>query len=143
MLRALVGDTSSTPLEPAIEGQANYAVWSDLALEAALGLASGSIYRAAANLYFSLAAQYAQQGRSTKTDDLTLDTKGRAGDLITIARAWAAHADGGDVAAANDFFQIVGFTPLHDCEPFSPYAPSRPFTPASPAPALDPNGYGW
>lgn len=104
-LRALVGDTSSIPLDPPVAGQASYAVWSDVALEAALALADDSVYAAGANLYLALAAQYAPLGRSIKTDDLALDTKGTAGDLISIAKEW--RAQNALDAAGGDSFAIV------------------------------------
>jgi hypothetical protein len=140
-LRSLVGDTEATPLDPPIDGEGSYAIWSDVALEAALGLAGDSVYRAASNLYFTLAAEYAQSGRSIKTDDLSIDTKGRAGSLIEIARSWASAANQAD--AADDFFEIVPFTSTStdwlrpEGAPWSNHSPVAPPSP----PAQD--GYGF
>lgn len=108
-LRLLVGDTASIPLDPAEDGFADYSVWSDDALLTALATQADNQLRAAGTLYLQLAAQYAQVGRSIKTDDLALDTKGRGGDLLKIAQSFLDEATASDNAAAADFFQIVPF----------------------------------
>lgn len=91
-------------------GDPNYAIWADDApLEAALVATSGNLLRAAGVLYLQLAAQYAQQGKSIKTDDLAIDTRTRGGDFLKIAQSFFDEADGGESASANDFFQIVPF----------------------------------
>lgn len=108
-LRLLVGDTSSIPLDPPEAGFADYAQWSDDALLIALGAQGGNQLRAAGTLYLQLAAESAMTGRSIKTDDLSLDTRGRGNDLRLIAQWFFDEADGSDNTATNDFFQIVPF----------------------------------
>lgn len=108
-LRLLVNDTSSIPLDPAEVGYADYAVWSDDSLAAALAAAGDNPYRAAWSLFLGLAAEYAQSGRSIKTDDLAIDTKGRGADLLKVAQSYLDEAVAGESAAGNDFFQIVPF----------------------------------
>lgn len=106
-LRVLLGDTTSKALVPPVAGQADYNVWSDSDLETALVIASDSIYRAAGDLYMSIAAYYAQKGRSIKTDDLALNSLGRSGDILAIAKQF--HAQAGEIAQAeaDDFFELV------------------------------------
>ena len=106
-LRLLVGDTGSTPLDPPESGFADYNTWSDDALEVALAANSGNQLRAAGTLYLQLAAAFSMTGRSIKTDDLTLDTRSRGGDLYGIAKSFMDEASAADDAAGNDFFQIV------------------------------------
>lgn len=142
-LRTLVGDTSSIPLEPDEPGFADYATWGDDALAAALAAQSGSQLRAAGTLYLQLAGEYALQGRSIKTDDLTLDTKGRGNDLRLIAQSFFEQADAADGAAVNDFFQIVPFAGRAGRAPrvrpeATPYpSPLAPSTPLAPSGSLD------
>jgi hypothetical protein len=106
-LRALVGDTSASPLNPVEEGYASYAVWSDLMLEAALFRAGSNLRRAAGDLYAQLAAEYAQLGRSVKTNDLALNTTSRGSDLLDVAKAFYEEAERADKAAAADIFTVV------------------------------------
>lgn len=112
-LRLLVGDTASTPLDPPEPGFANYAVWGDDALAVALAVADDNLLRAAGGLYRQLAAEYAQQGRSIRTDDLAIDTRGRGGDLLRVAQSFFDEADAADEAGGADFFQIVPFGGRH------------------------------
>lgn len=113
-LRSLLGDTAYTPLDPDVPGQGSYAVFSDVALEAALVLAKDSISRAAGNLTMSMALQYAAEGKSIKTDDLAIDVKGRGADLLAVAKAFLAEADAADTADGGEFFDVVPFTPALD-----------------------------
>ncbi|UOE45986.1 hypothetical protein [Agromyces larvae] len=99
-LRVNVGDTGFT-LE---DGYANF---SDVELEALLAQSSGNIARATGNAYLRLSAIYAAMGRSVKTDDLGLDTKGRGGDLLEVAKEWFARAAEADLAEAQGYFDIV------------------------------------
>lgn len=121
-LRVEVGDIAFTALEPVVNGQGSYAVWSDNDLAAALARSQGSVVRAAGSLTRSLAIQYAAEGKSIKTDDLAIDVKGRGADLLAVAKAFFAEADAAEVSGGNDYFDIVGFTP-----DFSPsfYPPRR------------------
>jgi hypothetical protein len=132
-LRLIVGDTASKPLDPPQFGLADYAVWSDDSLAVAIATNGDNLKRAAAALYLQLAAQYAQQGKSIKTDDLALDTKNRSGDLISIAKMFIAEADAEESAEADAFFQIVPFagracSPIRRVEA-SPWPVSSPCPP--------------
>lgn len=108
-LRLLVGDTESIPLDPDVPGFADYNQWGDAALEVALAAQGGSQLRAAGTLYLQLAAAFTISGRSIKTDDLAIDTKGRGNDLRAVAQSFFDEATAADNAATNDFFQIVPF----------------------------------
>ena len=122
-LRVLVGDTSGEELPG---GVAEYRVWSDQALQAALTIA-GSPYRAAGDLYTGIAAFYAQKGRQVRTDDLQLNTSGRSGAILDIAKQFYAQASEAAAAENSDFFDIVQIgggdltgTPWATCETWSP-----------------------
>lgn len=108
-LRLLVGDTASVPLQPDEPGFADYATWSDAALEVALLTQGGNQLRAAGTLYLQLAAEHSLTGRSVKTDDLAIDTTRRGSDLRAIAQSFFDEAIVADRDAASDFFQIVPF----------------------------------
>ncbi len=123
LLRILVGDTANVPLEPPVAGQASYAVWSDSALLGALILADDSVYRAAGDLYASLAAQYAQSEADIKTDDLVLRTGGRSASFLKLAQSFYARADAEDAAGASDFFEIASPDFLSEDSPWGASAP--------------------
>lgn len=108
-LRILVGDVSAKPLVPDVPGFADFAVFSDADLAAALLASGSSPLRAAGSLYRSLAAQYTMSGRSIKTDDLAIDTRNRGKDLLEVAQSFFDEADSVDAATASDFFQVVPF----------------------------------
>jgi hypothetical protein len=99
-VRLNVGDSIATL--PA--GQApQYAYFSDAEITAFLTAAGDDPVRATGFAYLQLAASFAMQGKSIKTDDQAIDTKGRGKDLLEVAQSWLAQAD----AAANDFFDIA------------------------------------
>ena len=106
-LRALVGDTEWVTTEPPQEGVGLYAVFSDAALAAALNTAGGSILRAAGNVFARLASEYTSIGRSIRTDDLMLDTKGRGETLLKIAQSFWKEAEIAERNAASDYFVVV------------------------------------
>jgi hypothetical protein len=108
-LRALVGDTSYKPLEPPVEGQGDYNVYSDADLEAFLTQTDGNELRAAGHAFRTLAAVYAASGRSIRTDDLNIDTTKRGSDFLAIAKSFFDEADAADEKAAMDFVKIVPF----------------------------------
>lgn len=113
-LRVNIGDTLSIALVPPVSGQADYANFSDADLEALLALSGDSVYRATGSAYMRLAAEYSALGRSVKTDDLGLDTRGRGSDLLKIAQFWFERADVADQSEADDYFELVApsFTPI-------------------------------
>lgn len=95
-LRALVRDTDEV-------------VFDDDALTVAINAAGDSILRAAGIAFSTLAAEYAALGRSTRTDDLAIDTKGRGHDLLAVAQSFFAQADAEDVRGSDDFLSVVEF----------------------------------
>lgn len=108
-LRANLGDTGFTELEPPVAGQVDYANFSDAALEAFLAGASGNVARATGAAYMQLAAIYAAAGKSIKTDDLAHDDRQRGADLFEVAKWWFSHADAAEAAAAAEIFEIAPF----------------------------------
>ena len=108
-LRAIVGDTTATPIEgsPTL---AHYAIWGDNDLAATLAYTRNDVYRAAGDLYRTLAAQYIQSGKSIKTDDLAIDTRTRGTDLLKVAQSFYDEAALADAAAGGDFFQIIPYS---------------------------------
>lgn len=141
-LRATLGDTSFIDLDPVVAGQADYAVFSDVVLEAALLQAADSIPRAAGNLVLSLALEYGTKGRSIKTDDLSLDTKGRGADLLAVAKAFFGEADAADLAGAADYFKIVPFAGRAGCGSCVVVPEATP-TPVEPDPGFGEGRYGF
>jgi hypothetical protein len=117
-LRVLVGDTQTSPLEEPEFGFADYAVFDDDALEAALSAADGNQYRAAGNLLAVMAAEYMQLGKSVRTDDLSIDTRSRGKDLFEVARSFWDQAVAVDATAGDSFLAIV---------PFAGRAPQHPY----------------
>lgn len=145
-LRTLVGDTASTELDPPVAGQANYGTWSDADLLVALNTYKDSPLRAAGLLYRQLAAQYAQSGRSIKTDDLSIDTRSRGSDLFKTAQSFFDDADKADKAAASDFFQIVPFAgrkPRDYADTFFFANPTNPHTSISTDRDIEDAIYQW
>lgn len=108
-LRLTVGDTESRPLDPPVTGYADYAVWSDDALAVALFNAGDNTLRAAGNLFRQLAADFAQTGRSIRTDDLQLNTLTRGDTLLKVAQSFFDEAQANENALADDSFLIVPF----------------------------------
>ena len=83
-------------------------VWQGEELEAAILAAGGeSLYRSAGNAVQALAIQYAMSGRSTKTDDLALDTRGRGKDLLEVAKSFFDQANAEDARGSADYFDVV------------------------------------
>jgi hypothetical protein len=106
-LRANLGDFTSVPLNPPVEGQVSYANYSDAALEGFLAVASDSVPRATGMALLQLSAVYAATGRSIRTDDLGLDSKGRGQSLLEVAKSWLAEADKADATAGGGYLDVV------------------------------------
>lgn len=81
--------------------------FSDEALSVAIVNAGDNLYRAAGMAVQSLAIEYAAAGRSIKTDDLMLDTRGRGKDLLEVAESFFAQARTEDAAGGDEFFAVV------------------------------------
>ena len=84
-------------------------VFTDEALLGAITAAGDNVLRAAGLAFQALAAEYATNGRSIRTDDLAIDTRGRGADLLAVARSYFNEAAAADEASGEDFFQIVPF----------------------------------
>ncbi len=113
-LRGALGDTAFVELTPAstpVDGyrEVNYAQYSDAQLAAALEVAGENVSRAAGNLTLTLAIELAAESKMVRTDDLTIDLRGRANELRLIAQQFFEDADRIDANAAADFFGIASF----------------------------------
>lgn len=105
--RALVGDLSSTPYDPAYPGVQNFVKFSDAEIEGYLAQGNGSVARAIGYSYLYLAGQAAEASKAIKDYDLQVDTTKRATELTNIAKIWFDQADGDDVIAGEEAFEIV------------------------------------
>ena len=84
-------------------------VFSDEQLEAALLASGDNLVRAAGFAFQALAAEYGQIGKSTRTDDLAIDTRGRGDTLLKVAQSYFDEATAADNAANSDYFTLVPF----------------------------------
>lgn len=125
-LRVLVGDTDSRPLDPAQPGLGDYAVFGDIALEASLLAADSSLNRAAGNLFLTLAAQLSAEGKSIRTEDLSINTTQRGQSLLDIAKAFLAAADDEALAEADSFVTVAPYGGRPGRSPLRPEATPRP-----------------
>lgn len=120
-LRLNLGDTAFVELAPPAPGFAAYANYSDDALEAFLAAAGNNVLRATGNAYMQLAAIYAAQGKSIRTDDLSVDTKGRGADLLAVAKSYFDQASSAEATEGLDFFDVatpytrINVDPFYDC----------------------------
>lgn len=105
--RALTGDLNSTPYDPVEPGFQNFEKFSDAEIEAYLEQGGNSIPRAIGFAYLYLAGQAAMQSQSVKDYDLQIDDTKRAADLRAIAQFWFDQADGEEVIAGEEAFEIV------------------------------------
>jgi len=106
-VRAHIGDTNFTPLDPPVEGQGFYEWRSDIEIQAALNAANSSVTRTVGMMMLGLAADFAAAGRQIKTDDLSMDSRSRGKDYLSIAQEWLKQADAEDLRGANSFFELV------------------------------------
>lgn len=106
-------------------------VFTDESLDAAILAAGGdSLLRAAGVAFQSLAAEHAIAGKSIRTDDLGIDTRGRGADLLKVAQSFFKEAAAADAAGADETFVVV---PL----------PPRPVIDIRPEATPYPIGEGW
>lgn len=108
-VRAHIGDTNFTPLEPPVTGMGLYEWMSDAEIQAMLNTASDSVARATGYAMLGLSRDFAARGRSIKTDDLSMDSRGRGSDFLSIAQSWLQQADADDARSAGDIFEIAPF----------------------------------
>lgn len=131
-----------TPQLRLLLGDADQAVWTDDDLALALTTAGGYIYQAAGDLISSLAVQYAQQGKSITTDDLSINVTSRGPNLLAVAKSFYAEQAATLQQDASAFFAIVPFQSTHDQWPYPPEGTPTPWpwTPDSTYPLIG-NGY--
>ncbi len=113
-LRATLGDTSWVELDPPsteVDGyrEVDYAQYGDAQLAAALEVAGGNVPRAAGNMLLTFAIELEVQSKMVRTDDLTIDLRGRGNSLRLMAEQFFAQADALDDAEAGDFFGVAAF----------------------------------
>lgn len=111
VLRSLIGDTHSVPLEPPVAGRASFDYFSDAELAAFIATsARNSVTRAAGMAVRQMATVAAMEAASIAQVDLRVDTTARATGLFKAADSWFAQADAEDRAAdlaANTHFEVV------------------------------------
>lgn len=105
--RALTGDLNPTPYDPVEPGYQNFVKFSDAEIEGYLAQGGDSVARAIGYSYLYLAGQAAEESKAIKDYDLQIDTTKRAADLTAIARLWFGQADGEEVIAGEEAFEIV------------------------------------
>lgn len=105
--RALTGDLNSTPYDPAYPGFQNFLKFSDAEIEGYLAQGGDSVARAIGYSYLYLAGQAALESKTIKDYDLQIDKTKRATDLTNIAKLWFSQADGEEVIAGEEAFEIV------------------------------------
>jgi hypothetical protein len=114
-VRANIGDTNFTALAPPVDGMGFYEWMSDDEILASLNTASGSVYRATGMAMLGLARDFVATGRAIKTDDLSMDSRNRGKDYLSIAMEWLKQADLQDVRDSAGLFDLV--SPDRTCEP--------------------------
>lgn len=105
--RALTGDLNSTPYDPAYPGFQNFVKFSDAEIEGYLAQGGDSVARAIGYSYLYLAGQAAMESAAIKDYDLQIDKTKRAADLTAIAKLWFGQADGEEIIAGEEAFEIV------------------------------------
>lgn len=119
-LRLSIGDTNSKPLDPVVDGKADYANLSDAELEGFLESADGSTIRATGFAYLRLATIAAARTVTIKTNDLGYANERRATELRELAKLWFAQADAADENAADDNLEIVRYPGRDNSDPALP-----------------------
>lgn len=105
--RALTGDLNSTPYDPVEPGYQNFDKFSDAEIDGYLTQGGDSVARAIGYSYLYLAGQAALESKTIKDYDLQIDKTKRATDLTNIAKLWFSQADGEEVIAGEEAFEIV------------------------------------
>lgn len=134
-LRLQVGDTNFTEFDPVDDDYVNYDYFSDYTLEAFIASADDSLTRATGFAYRSLAGILTLSAVSITTDDLRIDTLGRAKLMRELANEWISQAADEDDAAASDIFDVIPFAGAYR----STHPEGTPWPlPVEPEPAPDP-----
>lgn len=113
-LRLQVGDTNFTELDPPEEDYVDFDYFSDATLDAFIESADESLTRATGYAYRSLAGILTMSAVNVTTDDLRVDTLGRAKLMRELAAEWLSSADDEDNAAASDLFEVIPFAGFVD-----------------------------
>ena len=104
--RLLFGDVTYVPLDPPQTGFGDYNYWSDDEIEGFIASGNGSVTSGLGWAYMSLSALAAQESKSVRDHDLTVDLTKRAGDLRATALMYFQQADD-EAGAAGEAFMIV------------------------------------
>ena len=105
-VRAIIGDTISTPFDPVQPGVQNFQLFSDAEITQFLTAGQDNIYRAAGWAYISLAGAAAQQAESIRDFDLQIDSRQKAEQLRLQAQWYFGEADRLD-GLGEDGYTIV------------------------------------
>lgn len=104
--RALVGDLNAAEYNPPKPGFRSFEMFSDDEIEAYI-VQGGSVTRGIGYAYLYLASQAAKESVSIGDYDLKIDKTKRAADLTAIAKLWFGQADGEEIIAGEEAFEIV------------------------------------
>lgn len=103
--RLLAGDSEWIELDPPVPGQGLYQLWTDAEIQAMIDV-SGSVARAISMAYAQIGAQWASNGATIKTDDLSYSVKDSVGNWMNLAAWWAKVADDEESRAVDDMFDL-------------------------------------
>ena len=106
VVRSILGDTISQPLDPPVSGQEDFRLFSDMEIEAFLAQAAGSPVRASGWAYLSLAGAASHEAYLAKDYDLQYDGRQKAAQFREQASYYFSLADIED-ASGEDAFTIV------------------------------------
>lgn len=104
--RALIGDLNAADYIPVEAGFRTFEMFSDAEIEAYISQGD-SVTRGIGFAYLYLASQAAKESVAISDYDLKIDKTKRATDLTNIAKLWFSQADGEEVIAGEEAFEIV------------------------------------
>lgn len=99
--------TGTIPQVRALIGDGDSQWFTDDEIQAFLDVTGANALRAAGTAIQNMAINFAVQGRSIKTDDLSIDTRSRGSELAALAKQYFAQADDADKLASGDIFEIA------------------------------------
>lgn len=106
--RLLAQDIVAADLTPAVPGQGQYSLFSDLEIAGYLAIYPDSLFRAVGTAYKALAGQAALRAKVVKDFDLQVDLTKRADALNEAADAFFERADADDLlSGAHSTFGIT------------------------------------
>jgi hypothetical protein len=104
--RLLTGDADGVEYDPAAPGYRSFEV-SDADISGYLSQSEDSVTKAIAFHYLTLAGAAANEAVSIQDMDLRIDKTKRSAELRAMAEFWLGQADGDDVIAGEEAFEIV------------------------------------